>query len=192
MANQEQAQQKQSPPRTFLSSDTITKASALLLSTIDVSWSIIKNYGFKNAYLGDSRKVEVYPNRCLYLLFEYSKDTDIELISNILRANNGYLDEYDPKDGQVVFVIKVPERWHRVYDLFIQGKYGEFDKEYISKYFPQFVFNGLDAYGNARRKESHNFKVLTRAESLRKEIEESLGVQLKPDAELLSKPNSRE
>ncbi len=158
---------------------SVTLTSAFLLPTIDIPYGVIKNYGFVNAYIGDRRKETMYPTHCLFLLFNYKNLEDIEIVGDLIRESQFYVDEYDPSENHVVFVVRVPEHRRRIYDLFLEGQYSEFDTDYIEQNYPKKIFAGVDAYNNPLSKDSLNYLVLTRDPGLKKEIEDDLGVELK-------------
>jgi superfamily I DNA/RNA helicase len=137
----------------------------------------MKKYGFVNAFIGDRRKEGKYPEECLFLLFRIQKNS--EELADMMRNLEGFKDEYDPDDDHIVFVVEIEDKWKKLYHLFKEGQYSQFDEAYIKQFYPRRVYAGIDAYGKPLSKDSINYLILTRDPELKHEIEEDLGVTLR-------------
>ncbi len=116
------------------------KSTLFLLDTLKLDFNELVAHSLVNVYLCDFNHDVLHKN-CIYLLFNPSKfTTDFESFCEMLRYNKDFVEEYDTKgDGKVMFVFKFPEQYVSVIDKFIQGKYSEFDRNFVYEYYPQYL-----------------------------------------------------
>lgn len=131
---------------------------------------------FINCFIGTT---EDDTNRVIALLYKFSGKTDFLKFESAMCAFRSFIRRYDPDPYHVMFLFNVPESATKSYEHFVNGKYSEIDDIWKLKILE---FHGFDIDGMTG-------KILFQADSLRKEIEERLDVELPPDAELHSKPN---
>lgn len=118
--------------------------------------------------------------------FEYGKffvllykHTLSERVSSLLMSSTLYVTSLCPKEGELLFVFKVPdETYRKVFQPFIKGKYSEVDRSYVELHFPNDPASKL--YGNRL--------VFDKSPIMRAKWEEALDVTLPDEAEVWSKP----
>jgi len=162
-----------------------TNTSLFLLPGVGLDISMLKPFGFINAYIGDI-KADHY-SYCIYLLF---KPTNIEKFNDFL--NEQYIstglivDEYDYDGGFVVVVYKFPEDYQQEYKLFLSGKYSQFRKKY-KDLFPIEIDSEDDA--GPFTQPSFFFHVFNRTKELEKYWFDKIGEKLDKDGEYWSRPD---
>lgn len=115
-----------------------------------------------------------------YLTLEYDMSvTNKEQLASI-RANKNTVHEYNPEDGVIIFVLKIPPKYKKnVVDPFLEGAYSKIDRAYVNAHFSARRANG--SY-------STNWLILTKDNSLRKFWEDQIGLPLPHNAEVWSRP----
>lgn len=106
------------------------------------------------------------------------KGMDTEHCKNIitdLRKHENYIMDYDPDPEHALFIFSIPDEFKDDYKLFREGKYSRFSTRLKD------VILGSKTSGK-------DYKILTKSESYRREMEEDLEVSISPDAELLDPP----
>ena len=131
---------------------------------------------FINCFIGtnveDTKKV-------IALLYRFSGRPEFLKFESAMCAFRSFIKRYDPDPYHVMFVFDVPKSATKSYEHFVNGKYSEIDDIWKLKILE---FHGFDIDGMTG-------KILFQAESLRREIEEKLDVELPSGAELHSIPN---
>lgn len=86
-------------------------------------------FGFENTFL--TCPPLSYPFEVLYLLFR-PQVIDYEFIrfAEELQKNPCFIETIDCSKGRVLFVYRVPKRFRRDYELFLEGKYSKLSAEY--------------------------------------------------------------
>lgn len=163
----------------------ITNTTRFLLPGLGVDLKHVMELGFENSYLNDEDH-EPKHKYAVYLLF---KVKDNEMLGRFMLVHEmNIIDEYDPVEGYTILVFRFPERWSRVYDLFIQGKYSKFPVEYL-KYFPTAPNTEWKSVGLTK---SLSLSVCTKAKELKDFQEKSIGISIPEDMELWDIPNYKE
>lgn len=148
---------------------------ALPFLGVDRQWFMWDSL-FINCFIGTN---EDDTGRVIALLYRFSGDPQFLKFESALCAFRAFVKRYDPDPYHVMFVFNVPKSATKSYEHFINGRYSEIDDIWKLKILE---FHGYDIDGMTG-------KILFQADSLRREIEEELDVELPPDAELYSIPN---
>jgi len=132
-------------------------SSIFIVPTLKISREGLKNNGFINGYIADSRKEVQYEN-CCYLLF---KPNNIEKFRDFL--DNEYdrtlhekyqvIDDYDYEDDYVVVVYKLDPRFKEDYDKVKQGKYSK-----TSDKFKELFPKTLKLYKEGKQRETYSLQ----------------------------------
>ncbi len=140
----------------------------------------LKKHGFINTYLDDVFKEDISDGR-LYFLF---KPPDMYEFGNFLEEENErhayILEDYD-SPPYVIVVYKLPEEWKDDYQLFYEGKYSRFSKEYKNM-FPKIVTQGGIPAASIQ------WAVFEKAPALKEEWESEIGIELEESNELWESP----
>ncbi len=102
-----------------------TKTTSFLLPMINVNKVNLIRYGLENCYLGDHEHPEgIIWEKHLYIVFQ-PELYDKEFIDycDSLRYHENYEEDYDTNDNKVVYVFKLPEKYHNSFEYFKEGKY---------------------------------------------------------------------
>lgn len=144
-------------------------------------------YGFLGAYLDDIHH-DVHHDNSLYVLF---KPENIAAFSDFVekeyKNNSLLMEDYDYRGGYVVLVYHFAEKYINEYELFMQGKYSKFSKEYISL-FPVEILVYHPKYGNTSCT-SLQHHVFTRSAEIKGYWERKIGQKIPDDMELWSAPD---
>ena len=127
---------------------------------------------FVNAFIATKEDTN-----CIALLYRYSGDPVFLKFESALGAFRNFKKKYDPDPHHVLFVFDIPKGAKASFKHFKHGRYSEIDDLWKLKILE---FHGFDIEGRTG-------KILFKAESLRKEMEQKLDVELTSDAELHSK-----
>ncbi len=142
---------------------------------VDRKW-FMWNSLFVNCFIGttaeDTKKV-------IALLYRFSGIPEFLKFESAMCAFRSFVKRYDPDPYHVMFVFNVPESATKSYEHFVNGKYSEIDDIWKLKILE---FHGFDIDGMTG-------KILFQTDSLRREIEDRLDVELPENAELHSVPN---
>lgn len=104
--------------------------------------------GFINTFL--HVKGLNYPYPVIYLLFKPTRiDHSFVRFANELQKNGNFLETIDAGRNKVLMVYRVPKRFRRDYDLFLEGKYSRLSDSY-KRCFQMEQFK-LDALGRPMR-----------------------------------------
>lgn len=86
-------------------------------------------FGFENTFL--TCKPLEYPWPVLYILFKPSViDLEFTRFADELQKNPNFIEVIDAGRNKVLFVYRVPNRFKKDYQLFIDGKYSKLSEEY--------------------------------------------------------------
>lgn len=87
------------------------------------------NFGFINTFL--TCPPLTYPWPVLYIVFRPQViDLDFMRFADELQKNTNFIDTLDAGGGKVLMVYRVPKRFLRDYELFLEGKYSKLSPEY--------------------------------------------------------------
>ena len=160
-----------------LYSSMLTSSSTFVVPFLGVNrrWFMWDSL-FINCFIGtngdDTRRV-------IALLYRFSGRAEFLKFESAMCAFRSFVKRYDPDPYHVMFVFDVPKSATKSYEHFVNGKYSEIDDIWKLKILE---FHGFDIDGMTG-------KILFQADSLRREVEERLDVELPPGAELHSIPN---
>lgn len=107
-------------------------STVFLLPGIEIK-SELKNrfysFGFQNTFL--TCPPLNYPWPVLYILFK-PQVIDLEFIrfAEDLQKNPNFIETLDAGSNKVLMVYKVPKRFRRDYELFLEGKYSKLSSDY--------------------------------------------------------------
>ena len=110
------------------------------------------------------------------LLYRFSGDPLFLKFEEALCSFRNFIKRYDPDPYHVMFVFSPPASATKSFEHFINGRYSKIDDLWKLKILE---FHGFDIDG-------HTGKILFQSESLRRELEEKLDVDLPEDSELFS------
>lgn len=148
------------------------RTSQFLVFMLGVRLSEFIEYGFLNSYLGDDEHDPHY-NNCIYIrckpVFSESFTDFCEKLNKI----DNFVIDYDLPNGEVMFVFKVPQKYHKDLIHFKNGKYSLLDKQYVKNRF---------------RPGDFRYQICERTPERRKELETELKVLLEDQSELDSIP----
>jgi len=100
-----------------------TLTSTFLLPTVGVN---LNNFGrsFTNAYISEENGISIY-------VVCNNNEHDSELLTSLVRCqiNPNFFDKEDIED-EIIIKFKIPEEYHEVYNLFIEGSYSKFPEHY--------------------------------------------------------------
>ena len=155
----------------------LTSSSTFVLPFLGVSrkWFMWDSL-FINCFVGTNPEDM---GRVIALLYRFSGKSEFLKFESAMCAFRNFVRRYDPDPYHVMFVFDVPKSATKSYEHFINGKYSDIDDIWKLKILE---FHGFDIDGMTG-------KILFQADSLRKEIEKKLDVDLPPGAELHSVPN---
>lgn len=141
---------------------------------INIAFKAFRFFGFHNCYLSDAEFVE--QKNCLFLVFNPSAITkEFQDFNNLMKSQSNYVYSYDADTNIVVYIFKVSSTWEKSLDKFMQSKYSEIDKDYISKYFHPLLPNGT---------RSKYYAILTKEQWYKEKIEQWIDDVLGDDQEV--------
>lgn len=150
----------------------------LLKPTIGINFGILASeFGMINSYLRDKAREDLEGN----LLFVLFKPIDFDNFEWFLeqqteKAEN-FIEDYDYAGGYVVMVYRIPDVLKPDFELFKQGKYSKFSKLIKNCY-------EREVKAFLKPQQSFQWDVFTKAESLKRELEEFLDTTFEKSAEL--------
>lgn len=122
-------------------------STVFLLPGIEIKTELINEFysqGFVNTFL--TCEPLTYPFPVLYLLFRPDQvNADFIGFANNLQKNTNFIETLDAGKGKVLMVYRIPKRFRRDYELFLEGKYSKLSAEY-KKCFQLEQFK-VDIYG---------------------------------------------
>lgn len=143
-----------------------------------VSSSTVRPYSaaFKNSFMG-AEGYDCDYGKCLFLL--YDEDSVSDTLDSSLKSVTSFKETYKPSEGEKMYVFELNEwQQEKVIAPFLEGKYSQIDREYVTKNFPR----------NPGSKTYRNRLVLDKDPAMKLHWEKSLGVKLPEGAELYDKP----
>lgn len=162
-----------------------TCSSLFLLAGIGLTRRSLLKYGFLSAYIDDSTH-EPHWKDSIYLLFRPDNVAQLQLFLTGEMSKGIVVDDYDYPGGYVVIVYKFPDKYMIEYNLFLQGKYSKFRKEYkdLCPDVIRVLKNGVeeDTY-------SLHYHVFNKSEYIKKYWEERLETSISPEMEMWSSPD---
>lgn len=158
-----------------------TITSIFIVPTLQIPRQTLIDNGYINGYIKDGGREVQYEN-CIYLLFQ-PKDLDKfrEFLDSEYERTKAVIDDYDYKDGFVVVVYQLDNKFKKDFMLIKEGLYSRTSKEF-QKLFPKIVkvkINGLH-----RDEISLQYRVFNRTEDLIKFWEDKLGVEFDDNQEV--------
>lgn len=161
---------------------SIQKSMSFLINTTDIEhpdlWA-----GLIGTYLGDVNFTgdDTWGD---YYCMLYDSNTLSPSLLDRIREDERYVTEYDPDIGQTMFILRINEEYREnVVKPFMEGKYSKIDKNYVRRHFNPVSPNGTI---------SNNWMILHKDPILRKNWSALIGIELKEDAEVWSKPKREE
>lgn len=151
------------------------KSTSFILPLFNISYnnSIIKTYLSCPFFQGNDKLNE----------FFYIETIDINLLRMLKSHPRYYRIILTPKNTYLVVFNYTTEEKLNIVRPFINGKYSEIDRDYVSQSFPVYTSTGVL---------SGNYAILTKSPTLKKYWEDRIGVTLDDDAEVWSKIKEQE
>ena len=119
---------------------------------------------------------------CIALLYRFSGDPLFLQLEKAYKQFSYFREIEDTDPYHVLFVFNVPDKYRKVYNQFIKGKYSQFNKLYKLHILEFFNYS----------KDSQTCQILFRSTKRREFLEKLLDVTLPEKAELLSIIDERE
>jgi hypothetical protein len=161
--------------KTRFESKQKNKSYVFLPPMLEIDPVFMQMHLLLNVYLNS----EDYPDikNCMFLHYEYQDlEGSFARLENTFTKHADYRGMYEPDKYTTLFYFYVPEKWYTDYLIFLGSKYSKIS-ESLKKRILKFY-----SLGN----QSTVYKVLYRDEEKRKELEESLDVNLPDSAEVAS------
>jgi len=155
--------------------------SIFMVPTLRVPKDALKNNGFINGYIKDSRQEESH-KESIYLLFK-PRDLDRfrEFLDDEYERTKNIIEDYDYENGYVVVVYQLNEKFHKDYELIKQGKYSKTSKSFQSE-FPKSVKVVRD--GLSRDEISLQIRIFKKSIDLIEFWEDKIGITFDEDYEV--------
>ncbi len=113
-------------------------STIFLLPAVEIPETVKDKFyeqGFISTYLTCNKLS--YPFEVIYILFNPGEfSIDYNYFERMLINNPNYIEVFDLGNNLVLYVYKIPDKFKEDYNLFLQGKYSKFSKEY-KKLFPE-------------------------------------------------------
>lgn len=152
------------------------RTSQFLVFVLGIRLSEFINHGFINSYLGDDGHDPHFQN-CIYLRCKpVFSEAFTDFCEKMDKVSN-FVADYDLPSGEVMFVFRVPDRYHQDLIHFKNGKYSNISKDYVIRLF---------------RPGDFRYQICQRSPEQRRKLESELNVALGPDSELDSIPKPEE
>lgn len=144
-------------------------------------------YGFIAAFLDDVNHAVHYENS-LYLLFKPERLKDFQLfLQKEYKENPLIMEDYDYRGGFVVVVYKINEKFLPDFQLFLEGKYSKFSKEYVKLFPSRIPVTRKD--GSKEVTYSLQHRLFNRTKDIRDLWEKRIGQPIPENMELWSIPD---
>lgn len=157
--------------------------SIFIIPTLKFPKDVLKNNGFINGYVEDSRKDEQY-NNAVYILFKpVDLDKFREFLEDEYERTKNIIEDYDYEDGYVVVVYQLNEKFNKDYELIKEGKYSKTSKEFQGE-FPKSV--KIVKQGLSRDEISLQARIFKKSPDLIEFWEERIGITFDDDLEVWS------
>lgn len=153
-------------------SKSVTKSYSFLFPMLQIDKIYLNLEYLINVYLFNDDFPE--HTNVMYLHYEYTPN--YVRCEQYFKNHKDYLGYYEPDEYTCIFYFKIPEKWIIDYFKILDGKYSTISLEYkhiVCRFF------------NANNK-SEIYKILFRDIERRKQLEETLHVELPANAELAS------
>jgi hypothetical protein len=158
---------------------SFNKSSSFIFPLLKLNTQVCLANGMTNCYIGDMKESDTW-GEYIYLAFDKDKVNN-EFIANTLLRHSDYISSYFT-DTVLIVKYSIPEEYKEsVVGKFIEGKYSEIDRKYVSENFQEFI------RANFGVKSSYKYLVLTKSDNLRNYWEDRLGVTLPENAEVWSR-----
>ncbi len=152
-----------------------------MVPTLKIPREQIKENGFINAYIEDSRR-EVQYQDCISLLFKPTNlDKFREFVDSEYERTKDLVEDYDYEDGLVVLVYKLNPYYKKDFDLIKQGQYSKTSKKF-QELFTKTV--KIVRLGLHKDEISLQYRIFNKAEDLVMFWEDKLGVTFDKDQEV--------
>jgi len=155
----------------------LNKSYTYALPMLSTEIEIHKN-NLMSVFIGDEDKKE-YDNH-IFLLYKFSAEKEFLEYEDYLKNTHLFVTSYDPDKTHVMFVFDVPAFYQTDYDLYIKGKYSEFNYDYKVIIF---------AFHNIMDFKHKVAQVLFKHEDLKEEIEDRIGEEIPKGSEVSSIPD---
>ena len=152
-----------------------------MVPTLKIPKDALRNNGFINGYIKDSRQEECHKDS-VYVLFK-PKDLDKfrEFLDDEYERTKNIIEDYDYEDGYVVVVYQLNEKFHKDYELIKQGKYSKTSKTFQME-FPKSVKVVRD--GLSKDEVSLQIRIFKKSQDLVEFWEDKLGIIFEDDYEV--------
>ena len=111
-----------------MSKQEMNTSGKMLLDIYGIAPSYLKMGGFIQCYLRDSSRPADSSYITLSLLF-HPEDNQQDMFHDLMSEYNDMqvlVDVYNHDEGYHVAVLKIPQDYEHDFELFLQGKYGEY------------------------------------------------------------------
>lgn len=136
-------------------------------------------FGFENTFL--TCPPLSYPYEVIYLLFKpVSINMDFMRSAERLQINENFIETLDGGNNKVVLVYRIPKRFKRDYEMFLEGKYSklgeDFKKCFVLEEFVKDI-NGKPVKENGRylKEPSDFFHIFNQTDKIKDKWKERLG-----------------
>lgn len=153
----------------------LNKCCTFVLPMCEVNYKTFPD-NFINCYLKDDQVVVVFD-------IPKKDDNKFKLFLDYIKLNKNY-DMYEEDIDEITLYFNIPDRNKKNYEMFLQGKYSKFSKEFqelLKSYF-----------GTRSRKEDYKVNVIDVISPMdfkKKQVAERLGVDISLIEEVLDKPD---
>jgi hypothetical protein len=160
---------------------TRTIASIFVVPTLKINRDDLKENGYINGYMSDTRRDAQYKN-AVYLLFKPDNlDKFREFLDKESERTKSLLDDYDYEDGYVVVVYTLENKWKKDFALIKEGLYSKTSKEF-QDLFPKVI---KIMKNNLHRDEiSLQHRIFRKSEDLRQYWEDKIDISFTDDMEV--------
>lgn len=152
-----------------------------MIPTLNIPKGALKDNGFINGYIKDSKRDIQYENSVCVLFQPKNIDRFREFLDSEYERTKAVIDDYDYPDGFVVVVYKLDPRFKEDFSLIRRGKYSKTSPAF-QKLFPDKVKISMD--GLSKEEWSIQYKVFNRSQDMIDYWENRLGVTFSSDQEV--------
>ena len=158
-----------------------TITSIFIVPILKINKDDLKNNGYSNGYVEDDRKDVQYENS-LYLLFKPENlDRFRTFLDNEYERTKNIIDDYVDKNGYVVIVYKIDDKFKKDVQLIKEGKYSKTSKVF-QEMFPKTI--KIQRNGLSRDEISLQYRVFNKTPDLIEFWEKKLNVTFDDAQEL--------
>lgn len=149
-------------------------SSIFFVPTLKIGRERLKDNNFINAFCRDLSKEQQYEN-CCYLLFKPKNITKFKyFLDEEYERTKDLIEDYDHRDGYVVLVYQLNEKFKRDFELVKAGKYSQTSLNFQEE-FPK-VLKVLDKKGLHKDELSLQWRIFNKSPDMVELWEEKLGV----------------